>query len=639
MEFEKFLKNLPSEFDKELIEKAYNYAKKAHVFQRRAGSEPFVSHPFEVAKIVARFGLDEVCIMAALLHDVVEDTPRTFEEIKKEFGRKIAEIVMSLSKIEALSQDKEDRNVQALRRVLQASSKDIRVLLIKLCDRLHNMQTLGNLQVHKRERIATQTLQIYVPFAEKLGLYPVKWELEDICFKVLNPEMYYFIKKKVGLKRGAREQIIQKVAEELKEMFNSSEYKNILVFGRPKNFYSIYKKIKEKAKDFEEIYDLYALRIVCESTSQCYSILGYLHERFQVFPDGMKDYIATPKSNGYQALHTILYSKKISTPVEVQIKTKEMDSLSEYGVAAHWRYKNIAEDPQFDKKVSWIRQALHWEREHPDNHEFLKLLKFDFFEDEIFVFTPKNKLVSLPENASVLDFAYAIHTSIGNRAVGARVNGRKVSLDTRLRNGDIVEIVTAKQTSLSNDWLSFVKTPRAKIQIRKALKLKKTDSAQVVKSPLSFDGIKLHIVGLKDYKKVRIAGCCDFKQGDQIVGLIYSGKKGVVIHNASCKNAKFSIVSKKTLSWKSDKKKTAQLSIIIKDTHSSLSEVLSVFSQFHLNVDEIKTKSYNSDKIFVSVTFEEGPFIEDLKWTLKKLVVVEGVEEVKTLFQRLKSSL
>lgn len=638
-EFELFLKTLDKEiYDKELISKAYEFAKKAHAFQRRRSGEPYIMHPVEVAKIVASFGMDNASIMAALLHDTVEDTEVTLEDVTKEFSEEIALLVDGLSKITQFGDRKKtvdfDEHISSLRKILLASAKDIRILIIKLCDRLHNMRTLKELPEAKRIKKSRETMQIYVPIAQKIGIYALKWELEDLSFKFLDPEMFQEIKKRVGLKREEREAIVKESVDDLKEKLGVGS--EVIMLGRPKNFYSIYKKIKNKSKEFEDIYDLYAIRIICNTVSECYTILGRCHEQFRIFPNRLKDYIATPKANGYQSIHTVIYSDAIKSPVELQIRTEDMNKLAEFGIAAHWKYKNLKEDKKFEQKISWLREVLQWEKEHEDNQEFLKLLKFDFFEDEIFVFTPKNKVITLPEKATALDFAYAVHTEIGDRAYKCKINGSVYTIDTILKSGDIVEIITNPSSKPNEKWLKFVKTSRARLKIRDSLDLKLKKSLKLSKETLSTEDLIKRIARIDSHKNVKTAGCCTFEYGEQIVG-VYSKDKKLVIHNASCPNAKFAINKKIPLRWIEEREKEVTLYLNFTDRHGLVVDLLTIFSNYNANCTKMNTKVSKNGLVTMTVKLIDGDFVEKMVEDIRELESLENIKIARGLLENLKA--
>ncbi len=631
--FEEFILELRNnEFNKEKIRKAYTFAKEAHMGQFRIKGEPYISHPFEVAKLVYSLGLDEVSIIASFLHDVVEDTDITLQDIRNEFGGEVETIVSGLTKILYFGENKVDRNIEALRKILLASAKDIRILIIKLCDRLHNMRTLEELEEEKRERIANETLVLYAPLAQKIGIYSLKWELEDLSFKYNNANMYEFIKNKLKLKRDEREVIVKKAVDEVRKELVDNGVNNVNLVGRPKNFYSIYKKIKDKAKTFEEIYDLYAVRIITKNIADCYSVLGILHENFQSFPHRLKDYIANPKSNGYQSIHTVIYSRTIKTPIEVQIRTEDMNKLAEFGVAAHWKYKNLREDKKFEKKIAWLREVLQWENEHKDNQEFLRLLKFDFFEDEIFVFTPKNDIITLPEGATALDFAYAVHTEIGHKAYKSKINGLISTIDKVLRSGDIVEIITNNSVKPNDKWLRFVKTSKARMKIRDAVNLKHSGKQDMIFTEVPFDKLKEKMTRVDEFKKVRKAGCCRIEYGDQLTGVVGRDSREIVIHNASCENAKYSLNKKIPIRWKEDKEKLVTLNLILKDRFGLLIDILNVFSEFNLNVSKLNTKVQRDGSVKMDIVIQDGDYVDRLLNKLRELDSVESIKEDRSVF-------
>lgn len=631
-EFEEFYNKLDDDYDKELIRNSYEFAKKSHIYQKRQTGEPYVSHPLEVAKLIFELGLDSTSISAAFLHDVVEDTDITSARIGELFGGEVELIVEGLTKITDFDKRKEDAQIDALRKVLLASAKDVRILMIKLCDRLHNMRTMENLPEKKRERISKETMLIYVPIAQKIGLYNIKWELEDNSFKYTNREMYNFIKHKVNLKREEREEILNQAVEEIKEVLNSNGIDYIKIIGRPKNFHSIYKKIKNKAKTFEEIQDLYAIRIIAKDITKCYAVLGTLHDKFQAFPDRLKDYIANPKLNGYQSIHTNIYSKAIRNPIEIQVRTEEMHKLAEFGIAAHWRYKSLRDDKRFEKKIAWLREILLWEKENSDNKEFLKLLKFDFFEDEIFVFTPKNEVVVLPENATALDFAYSVHTEIGDKAYKAKINGSVEQIDTVLKSSDIIEIITNKNGKPSEKWLKFVVTNKAILKIRQSLNLKKSGKQNLVVDEVFFEKLKTKIHRLDEYKKSRKAGCCNIGYGKQIVGVVGKGKE-IVIHSAGCENAKYTINEKIQLRWKEEKgDKEITINLILKDKIGLLMDILNLFSSRNINLISVNSKSFKNGDVKMTLTLLDGSYVDSLEKTLKEQDYVKSIKISKGLF-------
>ncbi len=454
--------------DTELIERAYNYAMIAHAGQKRISGEPYIIHPVEVALILTEIEMDTQTICAALLHDVIEDTDIGYMSIVNDFGEEIALLVDGVTKLSRINfKSKEDAQVENLRRMFIAMAKDIRVILIKLADRLHNMRTLQFQSERKQKEIAQETMDIFAPLAHRLGVFKFKWELEDLAFSYLDPEMYYEIAKRLKQKRKEREDYVHAIIEQI---YSGLEQIGIQadIEGRPKNIYSIYKKMIKQGKDIDEIYDKIAIRVVVNDIRDCYGVLGIIHTMWKPLPGRFKDYIATPKPNLYQSLHTTLIGEG-GEPFEVQIRTEEMHRTAEYGIAAHWRYKEGTNprEKKFDEKLSWLRQILEWQQEVKDTNEFMESLKIDLFDDTVFVFTPKGKVIELPKGACPVDFAYRVHTEVGHKCTGAKVNGRIVPLDFPLGNGDIVEILTSKNSpGPSFDWLNFVKTSSAKSRIK-----------------------------------------------------------------------------------------------------------------------------------------------------------------------------
>lgn len=448
------------------IQEAFELAHKAHAEQIRATGEPYIIHPLSVAYILAELEMDVQGIIAALLHDVVEDTEYMLEDIRMMFGDDVAFLVDGVTKLSQFHyKDKEDQQLENFRKMFLAMAKDIRVVVIKLADRLHNMRTLGVFRREKQQRIARETLEIYAPLAHRLGIYNIKWELEDLCFHYLYPEEYYDLVRQMKQKRKAREEIVNDTMRVLHEHIEEAGIKATIT-GRPKHFYSIYKKMKRDNKDLSQIYDLYAVRVIVDTIPQCYAVLGIAHSLWKPLPNRFKDYIAVPKPNMYQSLHTTVIGTK-GQPVEIQIRTWEMHHISEYGVAAHWRYKEgqHANTKDFDAKISWLRRILEWQ-DTSNPKEFMNALKLDVFSDEVFVFTPKGDVINLPKGSIPVDFAYRIHTEVGNHCVGAKVNNKIVPIDTKLKNGDIVSIITSKTGKPSYDWINMVGATESKAKIR-----------------------------------------------------------------------------------------------------------------------------------------------------------------------------
>lgn len=450
----------------EQIMKAFTLADKAHEGQFRASGEPYIMHPLAVAEILAHLQIDHITLIAALLHDVVEDTEYTKEDIEKLFGSEVAFLVDGVTKLNQFQYEtKEDRQMENYRKMILAMAKDVRVVVIKLGDRLHNMRTLKHMRSDKQKRIAKETLEIFAPLAHRLGIFNVKWELEDLSFRYLEPDKYYDLVDQMKQKRQSREDIVNDTMAQLTKALGEANIKADIK-GRPKHFYSIYKKMKKDNRDLSQIYDLLAVRVIVDTIPDCYAVLGIAHSIWKPLPYRFKDYISMPKSNMYQSLHTTVIGT-MGQPVEIQIRTWEMHRVSEYGVAAHWRYKegNKGADKEFDQKVAWLRQVLEWQ-DTSNPKELVNALKLDVFSGEVFVFTPKGDVVKLPIGSVPLDFAYRVHTDVGHRCVGAKVNGKIVPLDYTLQNGDIVDIITSKTGKPSLDWLNIVGSSESKNKIR-----------------------------------------------------------------------------------------------------------------------------------------------------------------------------
>jgi len=464
---EKLLSN-NTQYNIDNILRAYNFAYEAHRGQLRNSGEEYIHHPIEVAYILAELEMDESTIIAALLHDVAEDTDKTLMNIKSEFGEEVANLVDGVTKLGKIAyKNKMEVQVENLRKMFLAMAKDIRVVLIKLADRLHNMRTLTYQSEKKQKAIAQETLEIYAPLANRLGIFRIKWELEDLAFRYLNPQEYYDLVERIVFKRKEREEQIRSVIEQLSAKLKEVGIKADIA-GRPKHFYSIYKKMITQNKSLSEIYDLTAVRVIVDSVNDCYGALGIIHTLWKPIPGRFKDYIAMPKPNMYQSLHTTLIGTH-GEPFEIQIRTWEMHRTAEYGIAAHWKYKEgkQVENTNFEQKLSWLRQLLEWQHDSRDAGEFMESLKVDLFADTVFVFTPKGDVVELPAGSCPIDFAYRVHTDVGHSCIGAKINGRIVPLDTKLQSGDIVEILTTKTpTGPSRDWVCLVKTSQARNRIR-----------------------------------------------------------------------------------------------------------------------------------------------------------------------------
>ena len=457
-----------------LVEKAYRFAEEAHKDQRRKSGEPYFIHPCFVASILTELMIDPPTIAAGLLHDTVEDCEGiTTETIKSEFGEEVAQLVDGVTKLDKLDfADKEVAQAESLRKMILAMSKDIRVVLIKLADRLHNMRTMKFQKVDRQVAIARETLDIYAPLAHRLGVYAIKQELEDLSLRYIDPAGYQNLVQKVGQKRSERQENIRMVISELSAKLDE-QHIHYDIDGRPKHFYSIYRKMVLQNKPFDQIYDLIAIRVLVETIPDCYAVLGIVHTLWNQMPGRFKDYISVPKANMYQSLHTtVVGGRKMPFPFEVQIRTWEMHRIAEYGIAAHWRYKEGGGGGNsLDSKLYWVRQILDWQNETRDSKEFVATLKTDLFSEEVFLFTPKGDVISMPKGATPLDFAYRIHSGVGNKCTGARINGKIVPIDTPLETGDRVEIITsASCKGPSTDWLRICKTPQAKAKIRQFLK-------------------------------------------------------------------------------------------------------------------------------------------------------------------------
>ncbi|MCX6711449.1 MAG: bifunctional (p)ppGpp synthetase/guanosine-3',5'-bis(diphosphate) 3'-pyrophosphohydrolase [Candidatus Woesearchaeota archaeon] len=622
----KKIKEYNPKADLDLISKAYDYADEFHKDVKRLSGELFIQHPLNTAYILAQLKLDIPSIAAALLHDVVEDSNVSIEKIKQNFGEEIANLVDGVTKISKLKyQDQEQRNNESIRKMLLASTKDIRVIIIKLADKLHNMRTIKYLPEEKRKKISQETLDIYAPLAYRLGIASIKWELEDLAFKQLQPEIYQKIKEKFGKKRIYREIEIRR----LKSMIEKELKKHDIqakVLGRPKHFYSIYKKMITKHRTFDEIHDLIALRIITDTVKDCYEILGIIHSLWTPIPGEFNDYIAMSKSNLYQSLHTAVIA--FNQPVEFQIRTQEMDNIAEEGIAAHWKYKGVSGDKDFDKKLSWLKQVLQSQQESEDTKDFIDILKVDLFEDEIYVFTPKGDIISLPKGSCSIDFAYAVHTNVGDKCTGAVVNGRIVPLRCELKNGDIINILTSKNAFPRRDWLKIVKTTLAKTRIRKGLRLQKKIPLNIIKK----NPIEKEIIGKEDYviikkqpnAKIKLSKCCSPIPGDKIVASLIKSRT-YSIHKIECPyEAK---KPRLKVEWNENINTNINIKIIAYDRVGLFADIFNTISSTGTNLKNAKAKSIGNDMAECSVTFlsENTDHIKDIISRIRKL---QGVRKI-----------
>ncbi len=533
--------------DISLIEKAYKTAAEAHKDQVRKSGEPYIIHPLCVAIILADLELDKETIAAGLLHDVVEDTIMTTEEIEKEFGPDVALLVDGVTKLEniPLSSGTEtdarlEMQAENLRKMLLAMAKDIRVILIKLADRLHNMRTLKYKSPESQKRIARETLDIYSPIAERLGISKIKIELDDLSLKYLEPEVYYDLAEKIATRKSVREKYIQGIVDEVSEHIRNAGIE-AHVDGRVKHFFSIYKKMKNQHKTIDQIYDLFAVRIIVETVKDCYAALGVIHEMYKPIPGRFKDYIAMPKANMYQSLHTTLIGSN-GTPFEIQIRTYEMHKAAEYGIAAHWKYKEASDGKKVEaeeEKLVWLRQILDWQRDMSDNREFMSLLKsdLDLFSENVYCFTPSGDVKNLPAGSTPIDFAYSIHSAVGNKMIGARVNGKLVTIDYEIKNGDRIEILTSQNSKgPSRDWLNVVKSAQAKSKINQWFKNELKEDNIVRGKELLSTYCKSKSINLSELQKPEYMDAVERKYGfhdwDAVLAAIGHGglKEGQVIN-------------------------------------------------------------------------------------------------------------
>src|SRR3989338_121456 len=624
----KRIKKYNKNADFNLVAKSYLFAKKAHSGQLRKSGNEYIIHPLNVAYILADLKLDEKIVSCAILHDVLEDTNVSLEIIERDFGKEIAGIIQGVTKISKMNYyDKKDYHAETIRKMLIATTKDIRVILVKLADRLDNMRTLQYLDEERQKRISRETLEIYVPIAYRLGIWKIKWELEDLSFKYLEPLLYKELKHNIVKKRKEREREVKKIIKIVRKELRNNKIR-AKVFGRPKNFYSIYKKMKKKNIDISQIYDLQGLRIIAKDVKQCYEVLGVLHNLWKPIPNEFDDYIANPKPNMYQSIHTVVLMD--NQKVEFQIRTEKMDDIAEEGIAAHWSYKDIDKDRKFEKSLGWLKQILEW-KEKKDK-DFLETLKIDLFGDNIFVFTPKGNVIELPKDSTPVDFAYAVHSQIGDRCTGARINEKFVSLRHMLQSNDIVEIMTSKNHKPSREWLKFVRSDRARQKIKQTLKELSQVPIQNKQNNIKYEWNEQGLISINISKAViKIAKCCSPLPGDKISG-ISSKSKRVMIHKNDCQNLKNPGINKKRINahWNEMIKSTINLKILAIDRVGLLADILNTIASTGRNVEKARARVLDKEnsECIVSLKFDNLNEINELIKRIKKIADVKNVSVV-----------
>ncbi|MGV8172184.1 MAG: RelA/SpoT family protein [Candidatus Woesearchaeota archaeon] len=615
-----------------LIDKAITFSHNVLHDKHRLSGEDFFTYSYNVAMMLADLKLGSHTIAAGLLFQVLEETNIKSEVIEKEFDAEISSIIKALSRLGNVDKTftleaEEERRAENIRRIMLASSKDIRVIIIKIVDRLQSMKTLKYLPSDMQRMIATETMTIYAPIAHKLGMYTIKGELEDLAFRFLEKDKYLELKDKVAKKRQEREQEISKIIATVKNVL-SKQGIDADITGRAKHFYSIYKKIMSEGKQFDEIYDLMAIRIIVDKVDDCYKVLGIVHNLWKPMPERLKDYIALPKANGYQSLHTGVFIGHGSV-LEVQIRTKDMHSAAEEGVAAHWRYKGDERDKKFDKHVALMKQILDWQRYSDDAKEFMESLKIDLFEKEIFVFTPKGDPITLPEDATPIDFAYAIHTDIGNHCKQAKVNGVVVPLDYTLSPGDVVDVLTQKNATPSRSWLSFVKSAHTRTKIRSALHIdvdvhtKKHELSELDEDTDFPDEI---FVEGKKYS-TKIPKCCTPRQSEKIRS--FKTKDGkIVIHRVDCPNVYTCDMNKEVhLNALYNEVQSTPLRVDVKDKIGVLGEMLNFIAKEKNIVDAVNTRVGKDGRLIITLDIRKDPK-RDIKTLMEKLKKNDSVLNV-----------
>jgi len=629
------------------LQTTYTVAEKLHEGQLRNSGEEYITHPLSVALILTELEADLPSLQAALLHDTLEDTNLTPEGLKDKFGMEVLQLVQGVTKLSKLQfKTSKEQQLENTRKMLLAMANDIRVVLIKLADRLHNMRSLGVFRRDKQERIAQETMEIFVPLAGRLGIYRIKWELEDLAFRALEPDVFRDLADKVAMKRSEREELVKQVIEELKQVLTDEGIK-FDISGRAKNLYSIYKKMDADDKDVDEIFDLHAVRILVDDIPSCYKVLGFVHSKWKPIPGRIKDYIAVPKTNGYKSLHTTVIGPR-GFPIEIQIRTYEMHADAEFGIAAHWKYKEQSKVDQNDEaKLSWLRQLLEWQKEIKPTEDFVEQVKTDLFSDEVLVFTPKGDIINLPVGATPIDFAYRIHTDVGNSCVGAKVNGKIVQLTYKLITGDRVQIMNSKHIDgPSRDWLKFVAATSTKEKIRSWFKRKAEeenpkDEEEEEEKPkpqpqkrrptrVGKAGAMVLLKGM-DNAPVMLARCCNPIVGDPIVGFVTRGR-GVSIHRTDCPNfANLKSEAERVVDaeWIMDSKKTfvVGISILVENRPGVLAKLSGIISETGINIHMAKAVPLDTQKAKVTFSVEIGTN-KDLNDLMELLERVPEVKKV-----------
>ncbi|MAG77923.1 hypothetical protein CL616_01010 [archaeon] len=628
----KKIRTFDKKADLAMLKESYEFAKKAHEGQKRASGESFIQHPLQVAYILAEHKLDVTSLIAAILHDTVEDTEITLDEIKSRFGKDVALLVEGLTKISKIKEiSHEDYHSETIRKVMLASAKDIRVILIKLADRLHNMRTIGAFREDKKRRIAKDALQIYAPIAYRLGIHSIKNELEDLSFKVLEFEAFNDIDSGMKVTKKERDRHVKKIKYTINKELEKSGIK-VEILGRTKHYYSIYKKMIKKGKKLSEIYDLVALRVITDSVKDCYEVVGIIHNLWTPIPKEFDDYIATPKRNMYQSLHTVVISSE-GKPVEFQIRTKEMHRIAEDGIAAHWRYKGVKGDKDFDQKMNWMKEILEWQKSSKDAKEFMEMLNIDFFEDEVFAFTPRGKVVQLPKGASVIDFAYAVHSDIGEKCIAAKINGLFVPLRTIIKNGDQVEIITSKAQHPSRNWIKIAKTSKARSKIKQYVRnaqnipIKRFDIPQELEKEL-----EEWIIDVDNMvkPKIKLSKCCHPLPGDEIVGFATKTEK-VIVHKKDCKFAnKDKLGGRKkvvNVRWLDSVGSLVELKINAVNRTGVFAEILNTMVSLNSVIKNAKVKTLDDEHIQAIFNLETQS-LENLQVLIDRIKKIKDIKRV-----------
>ncbi|MDD3263780.1 MAG: RelA/SpoT family protein [Candidatus Nanoarchaeia archaeon] len=610
--------------EKKELERAYEFARNKHGNQKRVSGDEYIDHPLSVAIFLTSFNADLTTLQVALLHDVFEDTKTTLHEIKKEFNSEVEYLVEVLTKVKETNDLKDQidaAKINYIKKILLGTIKDFRIILIKLCDRLHNLITLKYMDKETQKRIAKETLEVYAPIAAKLGIYNLKNPLEDLSFKYLYPEEYKDLKNQVGEKIEHRYNYVNQYIGKIRQLLDKYNY-NYIIFGRAKNLYSIYNKIKNYGKSLENIYDLFGIRIMVDNIDECYEVTKIILSKWILKKGRYKDYIKDPKENGYKSIHLTLEPEEKKF-IEVQIRTKQMNYENEYGLAAHWRYKGDEEDREFDKRVAWIKQVIDWKKEYADKNEFIRNLNVNLFKEEITVLTPKGDLIDLPKGSTPIDFAYTVHTSIGEHCKQSKVNGKIVPLNHELQNNDVVEIQVGKNINVSKQWLKFAKTNYVRQKVRRSLNMPMKHMIKKDEDENKLKILKISINNI-EYDNFKLSTCCMPKIGDKVIAILENNI--YTIHKYNCSNINLNqnnLIKDVKLIYNHES--IINVKVVVNEKEIKLKQILNGIAKMNLDIISLSTQ-YKHNKLHIKLDFMLSDNLKDFLIKLKKEKGVNNLE-------------